>query len=239
MAAPASAPDAIRFGPFDLDPKSGELRKNGVRIKLQGQPFQVLCLLLVRQGEVVTREELRAEVWSADTFVGFDVGLNTAIKKTRDVLDDSAETPRFIETIPRRGYRFIYPIALASPMQVAAEGESRRARRAAVLVASLLVLASLLSISAVRDRLVHRQIPGKTLRVAVLPLKNLSGDPEQEYFAAGMTEMLITELGRLGPLQVTSHQSVLGYGQANKHVPEIARELGVDAVLEGTVQRSD
>ena len=234
MASAAPVREALHFATYEVDLRAGELRKSGRRIKLQEQPFQILCLLLEHPGEVVTREELRQRLWAAETFVDFDVSLNTAVRKLRDALGDSPANPRFIETLPKRGYRFIYPLngdtAATPPRRVLwpwIVGGS------AVLIAALLV-----SIPSLRDRLLGHRIPGKTLRVAVLPLKNLSGEPEQEYFAAGMTEMLITELGRISALQVTSHQSVLGYAQSSQPLPQIAQELGVDAVLEGTVQRS-
>ncbi len=234
MATAAPVREALCFATYEVDLRAGELRKNGRRVKLQEQPFQILCLLLEHPGEVVTREELRQRLWPADTFVDFDDSLNTAVKKLRDTLGDSADNPRFIETIPKRGYRFIYPInegfhAAAPP----------RILWPTVVPGAVALIALLaFSIPGVRDRILGRRVPGKTLRVAVLPMKNLSGDPEQDYFAAGVTEMLITELGRMSALQVTSHQSVLGYAQSSKPVPEIARELGVDAVLEGTVQRA-
>ncbi len=225
----ASAP--VRFGVFELDSKSGELRKHGVKLRIEGQPLQILALLLEKPGEVVTREELKQKLWSGDTFVDFEHGINTGIRRLREALDDSADTPRFIETLPRRGYRFIYPLTAPAAGLLPA-----RRRLAWVLLGSLLLMALLFAIVALRDLRRHR-VPGKTLRVAVLPLRNLSGEAE-EYFAAGMTEMLITELGRISALQVTSHQSVLAYARSNMPVPQIARELGVDAVLEGTVQRA-
>ncbi len=228
------APTVVRFGTYEADLRAGELRKSGRRVKLQEQPFQILCALLENRGEVVTREELRQKLWPADTFVDFDDSLNTAVKKLRDTLGDSADNPKFIETLPKRGYRFIYPVngeAAIAPPRVAWPWIVGGA-------AALLAVALAVSIPSLSDRVLGRRIPGKTLRLAVLPLKNLSGDPEQDYFAAGMTEMLITELGRIGALQVTSHQSVLGYTQSSKPLPQIARELNVDAMLEGTVQRA-
>ena len=107
MALEVRSTGILRFGVFEVDLRSGELRKQGVRIKLQDQPFQVLRLLLQHPGELVTREELRSQIWSADTFVDFDNSLNAAINKLREALGDSADSPRFIETLPRRGYRFI------------------------------------------------------------------------------------------------------------------------------------
>jgi DNA-binding winged helix-turn-helix (wHTH) protein len=110
MALEAPSPVILRFGVFEVDVRKGELRKQGVRVKLQDQPFHVLTLLLQRPGEVVSREELRSHIWGSDTFIDFDNGLNTSINKLREALDDSSETPRFIETLPRRGYRFILPV---------------------------------------------------------------------------------------------------------------------------------
>jgi TolB-like protein/DNA-binding winged helix-turn-helix (wHTH) protein/Flp pilus assembly protein TadD len=237
MSEPVQERQAIRFGSYTLDVPAGELHKNGTKVRLPEQPFQILLLLLERSGEVVTREELRQRLWSSDTFVDFETGLNSAVKKLRDVLGDSAEKPRFVETIPRRGYRFIYPLNNGEAALAVPAAPRFRLRLAVAGTAGLLLLALVASIPSVRDRLLGRRVSGKSMRVAVLPLKNLSGDSEQEYFAAGMTEMLITELGRISSLQVTSHQSVLAYTQSSKPLPQIARELGVDAVVEGTVQR--
>ncbi len=237
MSEPVHSPRAIRFGPYTLDLSAGELHKNDTKIRLPEQPFQILQLLLQRAGEVVTREELRQRLWSDDTFVDFETGLNSAVKKLRDVLGDSADAPRFIETLPRRGYRFMYPVnseaAITGPVAT-----GLRKWLVGGVAAGLLILALILSIPGVRDRLLGRRVSGKSLRVAVLPLKNLSGDPQQDYFAAGMTEMLITELGTIPALQVTSHQSVLSYANSTEPLPQIARELGVDGLLEGSVQRA-
>lgn len=184
---------AVRFGVFEVDLHAGELRKRGVRIKLQDQPFQILQILLEHSGEVVTREELRGRIWPADTFVDFDQGLNNAIKRLRESLSDSPDNPRFIETIPRHGYRFIGNLGATS---------------------------------------------GGIKSLAVLPLENLSRDPEQEYFAEGLTEELITTLAKIGELRVVSRTSAMQYKGVRKPLREIARELGVDAVVEGTVLRA-
>lgn len=191
MPAPPSH-SAIRFGAFELDLRAGELRKQGTKVRLQDQPFQVLQALLKQPGQVVTREELQQQIWPADTFVDFDHGLNNAIKRLRETLSDHAETPRYIETIPRRGYRFIGHI--------------------------------------------ERDI-ARFLSLAVLPLENLSHDPEQEYFAEGLTEALTTTLAKIGDLRVVSRTSALLYKGARKSLREIAQELEVDAVVEGTVLR--
>src|SRR6184192_3713242 len=187
----------VRFGDFELDQDTGELRRGGVKIRLQEQPLQMLQILLEQPGKMVAREELQKRIWSSDTFVDFDHGINNAIKRLREALADTAETPRYIETLPRRGYRFIKSVnAVAQPG------------------------------------------PGRIRSVAVLPLENLSGDPEQEYFADGLTESLITSLAKVSALRVVSRTSAMQYKSVrNKSVSEIARELGVDAVVEGTVQR--
>ena len=193
MQNESSGPQIIRFGTFELDVRAGELRKQGARIKLQEQPLRILEMLLAHPGQLVTREELRSKLWPSNSFVDFDHGLNKAINKLREALGDSAESPRFIETLSRRGYRFL--------------GDLSADRQG---IRSLLVL----------------------------PLENLSGDPEQEYFADGLTEALITSLAHISALRVTSRTTAMTYKGAHKSVPEIVRELGVDGVVEGTVLRS-
>jgi len=201
MESPRESRRVLRFGVFEADLRAGELHKHGLlKIKLQGQPFRVLALLLQRPGDLVTREELRRELWPTHTFVDFDHRLNTAINKLREALADSAENPRFVETLARRGYRFI-----------GAVGEIDRGPR--------------------REKTA-------TKALAVLPLENLTGDSEEEYFVDGMTDQLIATLAKIGSLQVVSRSSVMTYKGTNKTLPEIARELNVDAVVEGTVMRS-
>jgi TolB-like protein/DNA-binding winged helix-turn-helix (wHTH) protein/Tfp pilus assembly protein PilF len=256
-------PHSLRFGIFEVDLQAGELRKGGLKIRLQEQPFQVLGILLERSGKVVTREELQKTLWPQDTFVDFDHGVNTAINKIRQALGDSAENPRFVETVARRGYRFIAPVEIVGAHENAAPvtpvgaspdaGDDRRtedaARRAALqrrfvaatvalaLVAVAVLLA--LNVAGLRDRLVRQ---GATLpkieSLAVLPLENLSRDPEQEYFADGMTDELITSLAKIGSLRVISRNSVMQYKGQRKPTPQIAKELNVDAVVEGTVLRA-
>jgi len=271
MADPTSPPRLIRFGVFEVDLRTGEMRKHGLKIKLQEQPFQVLVMLLERPGEVVTREELHEKVWGLDTFVDLEHGLATAVKKIREALGDSADNPRFVETLARRGYRFIYPVAAMSsspvgggdaatpvaPVSPPAEGTAVRDRRysarwiAAAGVAAVALLGALLAlnIAGVRDWIVgagsvpaRRRPQGAPLpkieSIAVLPLENLSRDPEQEYFADGMTDALITNLGQIGALRVISRTTAMHFKGTKKTLPEIALELNVDAVVEGTVQRS-
>jgi TolB-like protein/DNA-binding winged helix-turn-helix (wHTH) protein len=230
----SSSQGIIRFGDFDVDPQSGELRKHGKRIKLQIQPFQVLQILLEHAGQVVTREELQKRIWPADTFVDFDQGLNNAIKKLREALADDAEKPRFVETLSKRGYRFIAP--LTPDTQPARRWLSWRA--AFAIVTGLVFIALLASnILRVPDRVSGTSVP-QIRSLAVLPLANLSGDPAEEYFSDGMTDALITDLAQIGSLKVISRTSVMHYKKTDKTLPEIARELNVDGIVEGTVQRS-
>jgi TolB-like protein/Flp pilus assembly protein TadD len=226
---------SIRFGPFELDLRAAELHHNGSKIKLPEQPFKILCELVEHPGEVVTREELRQRVWGADTFVDFEHGLNTAVKRLREALGDSAENPRYIETLPRHGYRLMVPVERADPMAQAPSTVPARRRKTWLAVSTLLV-------TVVASGLVwwlrEGSRPVKIESLAVLPLENLSGNPEEEYFADGMTQALITELGKVQALRVISWQSVRQYKATNKPVPEIARELHVDAVVEGSALRA-
>src|SRR6266404_5552077 len=247
MALETRNSGVLRFATFQVDLRSGELRKQGVKIKLQEQPFRVLTVLLQSPGEVVTREELRNQNWPPDTFVDFENSLNTAINKLRDALGDSADNPRFIETLPRRGYRFIAPVISdqqekspvpAEESKVGDEqlGKNPRTRRwlvlAAVAVLALLTLAYVTIRRRAKDA-AHSKINS----LAVLPLKNLSGDPAQEYLADGMTEELIGRLAGIHDLRVVSRTSVMRFKDAQTSVPEIARTLNVDAVVEGSVIR--
>ena len=249
MPAPASISELLQFGLFELDMQQAELRKRGVRIKLQEQPLKVLQLLLQNRGEIVTREQLRTNIWPANTFVEFDHGLYSAMARLREALGDSSENPRFIETVPRRGYRFIAPVT--SPGTVAVPipeptvtGRLPRSRRLVTSVLAGLIGVGLLlgvvlgfNLANSRDWLRHRGNP-QVRSLAVLPLQNLSGDPAQEYFADGMTDELITELAQLGSVRVISRTSVMQYKGAQKPLRQIANEIGVDAIVEGSVQRS-
>jgi TolB-like protein/DNA-binding winged helix-turn-helix (wHTH) protein/tetratricopeptide (TPR) repeat protein len=230
----------VRFGLFELDLRAGELRKNGVKVKLQEQPFRILVSLLRQPGDVVTREELRRELWPSDTFVDFDHSLNAAVKRLRDALDDSAENPRFIETLPRHGYRFI-SATVPDALQRKATRFPLRSWGLLLVGGTILVAVLLFAVDAggLRSKVLSRAVTQPQIRsLAVLPLTNISGDPEQEYFADGMTEELITELSRIGSLRVISRTSVMQYKQEKKPLPQIALELKVDAVMEGSVLRS-
>jgi len=237
-----------------VDVRAGELRKHGVRLKVQDQPFRVLRILLEHPGEVVTREELQRQIWPSDTFVDFDRGLNNAVKRLREALADSADEPRYIETIPKRGYRFIAAVhaangqngtdakAPAVAIETASIPEEKRhflnRRLPAALAASVTVAAMIVGGVVLRDRFARGATAVSIRSIAVLPLQNLSGDTSQEYFADGMTEELITEISRLKDLKVISRTSVMRYKKTDKSLPEIARELNVEAVVEGSVLRS-
>jgi TolB-like protein/DNA-binding winged helix-turn-helix (wHTH) protein/Tfp pilus assembly protein PilF len=228
----------FRFGSFEADLGASELRRNGIRLKLQSQPFRVLALLLQRPGQVLTREELQQELWPSGTFVDYEQGLATAVNKARDALGDSSANPRFIETVPRCGYRFIAPVTTVlreSPvptLPARSPGGSRRIR--IYVLAAVAALASLV----LAGWLLHKPYSRHIESLAVLPLENLSGDPAQEYFADGMTDELIADLGRVSQMRVISSSSAARYKGTKKAVSEIARELGADAVIEGTVLRS-
>ena len=241
----------IRFGVFELDSARRELHKQGLKVRLQEQPFQVLQILLEHPGEVVTRQELQRRIWPSDTFVDFDRGLYNAIKKLREALGDSAESPRFIETLSRRGYRFIGSVTAndgagrmeegASTGEVGMPRRQSHHRRLAIGVLLLLAFGATLfglDIGGLRQRWLIKANPQAIHSLAVLPLQNLSDDPAQEYFSDGMTDALITDLAQIGSLKVISRTSVMRYKKTDKSLPEIARELNVDGIVEGTVQRS-
>src|SRR6202522_654505 len=251
----------VRFGTYEVSIRSGEVRKAGLRIRVQQQPMKLLEILLEHPGQVVTREELRSRVWPNESFGDFDQALNIAIGKLRSALGDSAENPRFIETLPKRGYRFIADVSVLdadvhprSPESaagglpatdlahrpqgtgLAVTPKSRLWLTSRIILALALVLSlSILSVWLFRS---HGRAPAGIRSLAVLPLENLSGDASQNYFADGMTDELITDLAQISALRVISRTSAMVYKGARKPLPQIARELNVDAVVEGTVLRS-
>jgi TolB-like protein/DNA-binding winged helix-turn-helix (wHTH) protein/tetratricopeptide (TPR) repeat protein len=257
----------VRFGTFEVSLQSGEVRKSGLRIRVQQQPLKLLEILLEHPGEVVTREELRSRVWPNASFGDFDQALNIAMGKLRSALGDSADNPRFIETLPKRGYRFIADVSvidaevrpkrpepsagdLPGPQRKTEPGDERQGAGLAVatkgrlwptrrvIVASVIVLSlPILAFWLFRSR-GRSPTPMPIRSLAVLPLENLSGDASQNYFADGMTDELITDLAQISALRVISRTSVMAYKGAQKPLPQIARELNVDAVVEGSVLRS-
>jgi TolB-like protein/Flp pilus assembly protein TadD len=199
--------DAIyRFGPFELRARTRELYKNGLRLKVRPQPFQILLALLARSGDIVSREELRRLLWSAETFVDFEHGLNTAIKELRGLLNDSAGEPRYIETLPKLGYRVIVPVTQVAPVHAAKAKEKSTTTPPA--------------------------------SVAVLPFVNLSADPENEFFADGITEDVITHLAKIKSLKVISRTSVMAFKKRDRGLREIGERLGASTLLEGSVRRA-
>jgi TolB-like protein/DNA-binding winged helix-turn-helix (wHTH) protein/Tfp pilus assembly protein PilF len=258
---PTRHTSVVRFGAYEVCFGTGEVRKAGMRIRIQQQPMKLLEILLERPGEVVTREELRGRVWTSESFGDFDQAVNIAIGKLRSTLGDSAENPRYIETVPKRGYRFIADVSfvdadarpkkpksaagdletpelrqklLGAELADAPKGRFLPARRTIVTLGIVLTVAILaLWLFGLRSH-----APAGIRSLAVLPLENLSGDASQNYFADGMTDELITDLAQISALRVISRTSAMVYKGARKPLPQIARELNVDAVVEGTVLRS-
>jgi TolB-like protein/DNA-binding winged helix-turn-helix (wHTH) protein/Flp pilus assembly protein TadD len=252
----------FRFGPYELRPLARELYKHGVKVRLRPQPFQVLHVLVEHPGEVVTREELRKQLWPSDTFVDFEHGLNTSVKELRGVLGDSAMEPRYVETLPRLGYRIIVPVdvaapppvkqAIAQPQTAATENlvgqtippdrtpQGWAVQRWPMLLGISLVLVAALGgyIQWSRSRAGPQPSSGR-LMLAVLPFENLTGDAGQDYFSDGLTEEMIAQLGRLDPqrLGVIARTSVMHYKHSQVQMVQIGRELGVQYVLEGSVRR--
>jgi len=259
MESPHPA-SVVRFGTFEVSLQSGEVRKAGVRIRVQQQPMKLLELLLERPGEVITREELRGRVWPDESFGDFDQAVNIAIAKLRSALGDSAENPRYIETLPKRGYRFIAEVSVVDtniikkrPQVAAGESAAETAHqlpgtgsgvtpgrqawrtRGVITALAVILMSAALAVWFLRLR---GPAPTGIRSLVVLPLENLSGEASQDYFADGMTDELITDLAQISALRVISRTSAMVYKGARKPLPQIARELNVDAVVEGTVLRS-
>jgi TolB-like protein/DNA-binding winged helix-turn-helix (wHTH) protein len=268
MRAPPLSGRVLRFGLFELDREARQLRRAGAVLRIQPQPLKVLTVLVSRAGQVVTRKELRHELWGEGTFVDFEQGLNYCIRQIRAVLGDEAQTPRYIETIPRHGYRFIArpeaqptevrnaeestpggPVAASSEIASGTEELNTfptapsRFRNHFQQIAILSAVAVLLCLAGVYAwRRVHGRatlVAAISIRsIAVLPFDNFSGDSHQDYLADGMTDELITDLAQLGSLRVTSRASVMRYRGAEKPIEQIRQDLGVDAIVEGSVVRA-
>jgi TolB-like protein/DNA-binding winged helix-turn-helix (wHTH) protein/Tfp pilus assembly protein PilF len=256
-----AATRVLRFGAFEADLHARELRKQGMHVKLQEQPFQVLAFLLEHAGEIVTRDQLRQKLWPANTFVDVDNSLNAIINRLREALGDSAESPRFVETLPRRGYRFVapvtevkggeggsapedtYPVTPGRPDEVQAKSNvnARMFLRKLAITSGLVVALMAISVWAwERWRARTSQVQGlpHITSLAVLPLANLSGDPSQDYFADGMTDELTTDLARISSLRVIPETSAKRYRGTHQSLRQIAQDLDVDALIEGSVARS-
>lgn len=252
MGTPFDLGTVIRFGVYELDVRKSELRKHGSRIRLQEQPLQVLAALLQSPGELLSREVLRDRVWPCGTFVSFDHALNTAVKKIRAALNDDADAPRYIETVPRRGYRFIAPVApapaepLTTPGPSAAQPSGRSRGLGGFSIRIFSITAGVLAVLVVLVGYLnmHRILAGAGIRpkramVAVLPFQNLSGDTSQDYFSDGLTEEAIAQVARISPEQfgVIARTSAMKYKHTTKSIAEIARELHADYLVEGSVRR--
>ncbi|HEY2472494.1 MAG TPA: tetratricopeptide repeat protein [Terracidiphilus sp.] len=234
------------FADFKLDLASGELDRSGHLVRLQGQPFLVLCVLLDHAREVVTREELQRQLWPDDTLVDFDHGLNKAIAKLRDALDDSKSTAALIQTLPRRGYRFMAEVnwvgpriaspTLEAPVVLRSSISVRYRFGGAIVLAMLLMTTLWINRYAIEDWFQPRPV---IRSVAVLPLTNLSNDPEQEYLTDGISEDLITDLSYTKSLRVIPLTSTRRFKDSLLSVPQIADQLSVDALIGGTVLRAN
>jgi DNA-binding winged helix-turn-helix (wHTH) protein len=212
IETPRPSARVFRFGTFEVSADSGELHRAGARVRIQPQPFAVLLMLLERPGEVVTREELRQGLWPDATHGDFDQGLNIAVKKLRETLRDSAEAPRFIETLPRRGYRFLAPVTDISPNGSGGTPAAEVPRRSHIIRWLIVVLVLILMAAGVTYRMRSRSTTQQSLgTLAVLPFENLSGDPQQEFFVAGITDEIITDVANISKLNVISRTSVVRF----------------------------
>ncbi len=241
MHRPAESKPNYQFGVYTVDVRTCELRKHGYRIKLQERPFQLLLALVERPGELVTREELRRRLWPEGTFVDFDHNISSSVNKLRAALNDSARHPHYIETAGRRGYRFLYPVTLAKPSLAAKHVvtiESAVGSRRTLATAVLLILVAIGAGVFFFARRYSATSTGAIRSIAVLPLKNLSSDPEQEYFSQGLTDELTARLASLQGLRVMSATSAQQYKNTSQPLPVIARQLNVDAIVEGSVMRA-
>ena len=217
-----------RFGVFELDADAGELRKQGIRIKLHEKPLEVLLALLEHPGEVVTRKQLQQRLWPSDTFIEFENGLNNAMSRLREALGDAADNPRFIETIPRRGYRFLPEVSQPQPSL-----RGLRVRRWILAVG--ITLGASLAIGVGTWLLLGGEPQNRSL--VVLPFRNLGSGSNGDYFADGMTDAITTELAKLGVAKVISETSAMQFKNTKKPIREIAGDLGVQDIVEGTVLR--
>jgi TolB-like protein/DNA-binding winged helix-turn-helix (wHTH) protein/Flp pilus assembly protein TadD len=266
----------VRFGVFEVDLRAGELRKQGIKIKLHDQPFRVLALLLERPGEVITREQICQRLWPADTFVDWEVGLNSAIKKLRDALGDSAENPRFVETLPRRGYRLIVPVVPAEQFggvpdaqqkheatfpsvqpgtaigelapgngtvalgqeQIVPAATTRTPRPTSPILGKVAVVAGLLAVLGVGAWWRFRPTPIRQYTIAVLPLRNLSPEPGNDYFSDGLTDEIISNLSVIDGLEVKSRTSSFTFKDKPRDIHAVGAQLGAKLILEGSVLRA-
>lgn len=249
---PVGIKPLLKFGEdFELDLRACELRRSGVALKLEPIPFGILALLLEQRGELVSRDQIVEKIWGKGVFLDTDNSINGAIRKIRLVLNDDPEQPRFIQTITGRGYRFIAPVVepgenlhrlrvVEPPASDKAGGVPPgigRGKSRQYLAFTVVAVAIVLALRLVPVLSRRSSAAAQIRSIAVLPLDNLSGDPSQDYFADAMTDELITNLAKVDTLRVTSRTTVTLYRHTSKKLPEIARELNVDGIVEGSVMR--
>src|SRR5262245_34343453 len=241
MQVPTRPTGIVRFGIFQLDLKTRELHKAGVKVRLQDQPFRVLATLVGRAGQVVTREELRQNIWPTDVYVAFDQGLNNAIKKVRDAVGDSADNHRCIETVAKQGYRFVAPVNVPPPAEsVPHVGLPSIAHIALIGAVVIFMVGALAYWRWQRSGAIHARPSSQKVILAVLPFDNLSHDPDQEFFSDGLTEEMIAQLGKLSPerMSVVARGSVVKYKGSGMGASQIGNELHADYLLQGSVRRA-
>ncbi len=238
----SAATQRYRFGVFELDAAAGELRKSGILIRVAPQPFKLLLLLTSRPGELVTREEIREAIWGKETYVDFDQGLNVCVRQIRAALSDDAATPRYVETLPRRGYRFIAPVQAVGPagevdvLPAPPSGPVLRGRRILIGAAAALAICAAAGIWIVwRDGRAMTNPPVSS--IAVLPFADLSPQKDQAYFCEGVAEELIYALTQVRGLKVVARGSSFRFAGKQQEARDIGAKLGVDSVLEGSLRR--
>jgi TolB-like protein/DNA-binding winged helix-turn-helix (wHTH) protein/Tfp pilus assembly protein PilF len=228
-----SEKSTIRFGTFEVDFRSRELRNSGVKIRVQDQPFKVLAILLEHPGKVVTREELQRRIWPEESFGDFDHAVNVAIAKLRTSLGDSADNPRFIETLPRQGYRFITPVADSGQIARRPRFLSRIIWVAALAAVTVIGLAAV-GAWYLKKTPERARIPPS---IAVLPFVDLSPEKDQEYFSDGLAEELLNSLTKIPGLHVAARTSAFQFRGKNEDLRVIGQKLNVATVLEGSVRK--
>jgi len=239
LATSSNSGSIARFYGFELDLRNGQLTRDGLPLKLQPQPAKVLALLVSRPSEIITREELVKQVWGSDTFVDFEQGLNFAIRQIRAALGDDADQPRFVETLPKRGYRFIAPLTTMSDVSRTDEAPvaSSKTRWIGIVAAVVLVLAAGVYFQSKSQK--PRTVQGPII-LAVLPFDDMSSQP-QAFLVDGLTEEMVARVTEISPehLKVIARTSAMQYARTNKSARQIGQELGADYVLENSVRHEN
>ena len=242
--------DRVRFGDFEADVTTGQLRRAGTPVPIQDLPFRLLAALLERPGELVTRAELTARLWGSDTFVDAAAGLNTAVAKLRDALDDNAERPAYIETVPKRGYRFIATVDAVPSVTAAAAASSlppaaiptapaQRMKHVGLMAAVAALLFVAVATYQLRAELGRVRAGRGQTRVAVVLFDNETGRPEMSRFAQGMTDAVVTELTAERRLAVIGNASVLRTERPFRDIGRVRDTLNAEYIVIGQVQKRD